>query len=100
MRVSDIYRTDLASVALRGLHWVAAITPLVGLGVKAPRALLDNAPLQDLLRRNVDFHGIERAIATGALRALAVTASSYTRGHAVTFFEGQDTLAGWTRAHQ
>jgi NTE family protein len=100
LRVGDIYRTDVASVALRGLHWVAAITPLAGLGIKAPRALLDNAPLQKMLRRNVDFHGIERAIAAGALHALAVTASSYTRGHAVTFFEGADTLTEWTRAHQ
>jgi NTE family protein len=100
LRVSDIYRTDIGSVALRGLHWMAAITPLAGLGIKAPRALLDNAPLRDLLRRNIDFHGIERAIASGALRALAVTASSYNRARAVTFFEGQDTLAGWTRARQ
>jgi NTE family protein len=100
LRVSDIYRTDIASVALRGLHWVAAITPLAGLGIKAPRALLDNAPLRDLLRRNIDFDGIERAIASGALRALAVTASSYSRARAVTFFEGQETLTEWTRARQ
>ena len=100
LRVSDIYRTDIASVALRGLHWVAAITPLAGLGIKAPRALLDNAPLRQLLQRNIDFHGIERAIASGALRALAVTASSYSRARAVTFYEGQDTLTEWTRARQ
>lgn len=100
LRASDIYRTDVASVALRGLHWVAAITPLAGLGIKAPRALLDNEPLRGLLRRNIDFHGIERAIASGALHALAVTASSYSRARAVTFFEGQDTLTEWTRARQ
>jgi NTE family protein len=100
LRVSDIYRTDIASVALRGLHWMAAITPLAGLGVKAPRALLDNAPLRELLQRNIDFHGIDRAIASGALHSLAVTASSYNRARAVTFFEGQDTLTGWTRARQ
>ena len=100
LRVSDIYRTDVASVALRGLHWVAAITPLAGLGIKTPRALLDNAPLRELLHRNIDFHGIERAIASGALHALAVTASSYNRARAVTFFEGQKTLTAWTRARQ
>ncbi|WP_088347100.1 MULTISPECIES: patatin-like phospholipase family protein [Rhodomicrobium] len=100
LRVSDIYRTDLASVALRGLHWVAAITPLAGLGIKPPRALLDNEPLRELLQRNIDFHGIERAIATGALRALAITASSYSQARAVTFFEGHESLAGWTRARQ
>lgn len=98
LRVSDIYRTDLASVALRGLHWVAAITPLAGLGIKAPRALLDNAPLRGLLERNIDFGGIQRAIASGALQALAVTASSYSRARAVTFVEGRGTLAEWTRA--
>ena len=87
-------------MALRGLHSVAAITPLAGLGVKAPRALLDNAPLRVLLERNVDFHGVERAIASGTLRALAVTASSYNRARAVTFFEGNDTLSEWTRVRQ
>ncbi len=98
LRVSDIYRTDLASVALRGLHWVAAITPLAGLGIKPPRALLDNTPLRGLLERHIDFDGIERAIASGALQTLAVTASSYSRARAVTFFEGRGTCAEWTRA--
>ena len=100
LRVSDVYRTDVASVALRGLHWVVAITPLAGLGIKAPRALFDNAPLRDLLRRHIDFDGIERSIASGALRALAITASSYSRARAVTFFEGHKALTGWTRARQ
>ncbi len=100
MHADEIYRTDLPTVALRGLQWVVTMTPLGELGVPAPQSLLDNAPLKNLLRRRIDFAGIEAAIGSGDLRALAVTASSYNRDIAVTFVQGAGDLESWSRARQ
>jgi len=62
--------------------------------------LLDNAPLAQLLRRHLDFPAIRRSIEAGALYALSVTASGYTSGQSVSFFQGVPGLAGWHRARR
>ena len=85
----DIYRTDFVSVSLTGLHWVLSLTPFASLGLPAPRALLDNAPLSQFLTDHTEFSRIADAINVGALKAVCVTASSYDRGQAVTFFQGE-----------
>src|SRR5699024_2736209 len=78
----------------RGLHWLAAMT-LGGLGVANPRSLLDNQPLGRLLERELDVEGIDQSIAAGLLEALLVTASGYTSGRAVTFFQAGEHIEGW-----
>lgn len=99
LHASDIYRTDPASISKTAAHWLAALT-LGGLGVANPRSLLENAPLGRLLRRELPIVQIEDAIAAGALRAVAVTASSYGTGRAVTFFQGREELKEWVRSRR
>jgi NTE family protein len=93
-RCHHIYRTGWLHNLGRGLHWLAAMT-LGGLGVANPRSLLDNRPLGRLLERELDIDGISRAVDDGLLRALMITASGYTSGRAVTFFEAEETIRGW-----
>jgi NTE family protein len=100
IEASEVYRTDLPAVALRGLQWVVTMTPLGELGFAAPRSLLDNAPLKTLLRRRIDFAGIGAALRSGDLRAIGVTASSYDRAIAVTFIQCTGHFEGWARARQ
>lgn len=100
LRTDDIYRTDFASISLRGLHWVVSMTPLAALGIPNPRSLLDNTPLRDLLQEHLAFERIGAGIQSGALRAVSVTASSYDRGRAVSFFEGSPEIAEWSRARR
>lgn len=62
---------------------------------KARRSLLDTTPLREFLCRVLEtpdgrLPGIEAKLASGELRALALTASSYTEGGTVTFCEGRD----------
>jgi len=71
-----------------------------GLGIANPRSFLDNAPLERLLMRELDLSLIEDAIAKDALRAIGITASSYSRGSAITFIEGNSEIAGWQRARR
>ena len=44
--------------------------------------------------------GARAAYQVGVLQALAVTASSYSSGHHVTFFEGADHLQPWLRSQR
>jgi len=93
-RCHHIYRTGWAHNLLTGLHWLASMT-LGGLGVANPKSLLDNAPLGELLARELDRGGIEQALENGHLRALMVTASGYATSRAVTFFQADDGIAEW-----
>lgn len=96
-RCHHIYRTGWRHNLARGLHWLAAMT-LGGLGVANPNSLLDNRPLAELLERELDVDGIDRAVASGRLRALMVTASGYSTARAVTFFQAAAGVEGWQGA--
>ena len=99
MRTADIYRVDAASVAAAGARWLAVLTTgwLTG---RAPRSLLDNAPLASLLKRHIDFPGIERSIESRALRALNITASGYDSGESINFFQAPPEVLPWQRSQR
>ena len=97
--VDHVYRSDVPSVIGTGSKWLGAML-LGGLGKNNPTSLLDNAPLAQLLRRHLDLPGIRRSIESGALYALSVTASGYTSGQSVSFFQGVPGLGGWQRARR
>jgi NTE family protein len=65
-----------------------------------PKALLDNSPLRQLLLELIPWHRLGDMMQSGALAALAVTASSYTTGLHVTFYESQDDIDPWTRSQR
>ncbi len=91
-----IYRTDALTVLGSGLRWALGLGS-GGLLDVAPRALLDNAPLREFLGRTLQLEGIDTAIAEGALRGVAVTASGYTRAGAVSFFQAAEGVEPWRR---
>lgn len=61
----------------------------------APIALMDNAPLHSLLSNHLDFSRINTAIEQDHLKALAITAMSYSTGESTTFFQGDDMRQPW-----
>lgn len=98
-RVHQVYRVDPLALLGSGLRWGSAL--LTGWAVRqTPRALLDNEPLRDLLQRALDFSAIDRAIAAGTLHALSVTASGYTSGESLAFFEAAPSVQPWRRAQR
>jgi NTE family protein len=60
-------------------------------------SLFDNAPLTHLLGRGLDFSRLADQIEAGNLHALSINATSYTSGHAVSFFQGTPSLRSWHR---
>ena len=94
-RCNHIYRTGWLHNMGTGLHWLASMT-LGGLGIANPKSLLDNCPLGQLLKAELDTGGIQRAIDNALLDAVMVTASGYATARAVTFFEGCDEISEWS----
>lgn len=92
----DVYRTDLPIIMAHGLRWLLFLT-FGGLGIANPRSFLDNEPLQKLVMKQVNLSLIGKAIDSGALRAIGITASSYTRGSAITFIQAGRDIHGWRR---
>ena len=94
MRCEHIYRTDAWHVVRSGAKWLAA---MMLISRHNPISLLDNAPLAQMLEKNLDFQRIQGHIDAGALYAVCVTASGYTTGQSVSFFQGGSGLEGWER---
>ena len=68
------------------------------------RSLVDASPLQTLLEQVLKpvsgvMAGIHENLLEGRLRAVAITASNYSTGQAVTWVQGIN-LVPWTRAHR
>ena len=99
VQVTDVYRADLASVSLHGVRWLTSV--LIGAGgPKRAAAMLDNSPLGTVLRGDLELTRIAQQIRDGALRALAINATSYTTGQAVTFFQGSAAILPWQRTRR
>ena len=99
LHVQDVYRVDPAALLGSGMRWGSAL--FTGWMVRqTPRALLDNAPLQDLLGRVLDLAAIDPAIKRGDLHAVSVTASGYSTGESLAFFQGSIDILPWRRAQR
>ena len=101
MHAEQVYRADSLSMLRSGATWMTLLS-LGWLVAKwrrvKPRSLLDNSPLHELLPRLVPLARLPGLVRKGHLRALAVTASSYSSGDHITFFEGDKQLLPWLRS--
>lgn len=97
--VDRVYRADALALLATGARWGAALTS--GWMIRqTPRSLLDNAPLRDLLARVIDFDAIDRSIASGRLHAVSVSASGYSSGESLAFFQAVPEVLPWQRAQR
>jgi len=69
-------------------------------GSPGGRGVLDTRGLRGFLTEAIDFGGIERNIASGRLRAIGLTATSYSSGQTVTFLEGGEEVPVWHRSNR
>ena len=65
---------------------------------KSARSLLNNAPLRDMLNMVVDFKRIDANIIRGYLSAVSITASSYSNGDSISFYQSEESISPWFRA--
>lgn len=99
----QVYRADSLGMVRSGAKWMSILAfgwLLRKWRTKAPSSLLDNAPLSRLLSRMLSFPRLDAALMDGKLHALAVTASSYTAGQHVTFFQSEADIQPWMRTQR
>lgn len=102
LTVDQVYKAGYRDVASSILRLIASLFHR-GIGLRKPLALLDSAPLGELLSRSINFKNLERRLEGGLLDAVGVTASSYDSGESVTFYQSDldgDTLPPWRRSRR
>ncbi|PFH08268.1 NTE family protein [Collimonas sp. PA-H2] len=101
--VEQVYRADSLGVLRSGARWLSLLSfgwLLRKWHAHPPNSLLDNTPLITLLHRLLDLDRLDKALADGSLDALAITASSYSGGQHITFYQSAIEIQGWTRSQR
>lgn len=100
LHTDDIYYADAGRLMRTGLRWLT----MMGLGWLrpgwsgySPHSLLDNQPLARLLSKVLNFERLNSNLKRGHLCALAITATSYTTGDHLTFYQASRAIKPWTR---
>lgn len=94
----QIYRLDSTGIMGSASNWIMAM--VTNRPSETPVSLLNNSPLEQLLSRVIKFDRIQRHIDAGLLEAVAITASSYTSGESVSFFQGNPAIEDWQGPHR
>lgn len=101
LEVEQVFRADSIGVIRSGARWLSLLSfgwLLRKWHAQPPNSLLDNSPLAGLLHKMLDLPRLDSVIEHGVLQALAVSASSYTAGRHVIFYQSAKTIAPWSRA--
>lgn len=94
----QVYKMDSNGVIGNASSWVFSF--LRNRRRDTPTSLLDNLPLESLLAKVIKFERVERSIQSGHLEALAITASGYTSGESVSFYQGIASMKNWEHPHR
>jgi NTE family protein len=103
VHTEHVYRSDVASVFGSGARWLSALSAGWMMARKhryKPKSLLNNEPLRGLMARAVDVPRISRMMREGHIRALAISAFSYSAGQHVTFYQAGFDAPAWTRSQR
>ena len=96
--VDQVLKADALSMLRSGLHWGTSLIS-GGLLLPPPPAMFDNSPLRALLKHHIRWEHLRTSLRRGALKALALCATSYSSAASVAFFQGNPGLTDWER-HQ
>ncbi|MGB5131674.1 MAG: patatin-like phospholipase family protein, partial [Steroidobacteraceae bacterium] len=96
-RIDQVFKSGALDMLRSGLHLLLALVT-GGWLLAVPKSLFDNSPLRSLLAREIDFARLSHAISTGALEAIAVTATGLGGGESVTFVQTARPFEPWNRA--
>ncbi|HZE90663.1 MAG TPA: patatin-like phospholipase family protein [Rhizobacter sp.] len=102
-RAEQVYRSDSIGVIRTGARWLTMMSMgwvIARFRRSRPRSLLDNSPLHALLTHMVKVRRLHRLMRAGHLQAFAVTASSYSSGIHVTFYDAVQEFVPWLRSQR
>jgi NTE family protein len=99
----QVYRADAIGVLRSGAQWLSMLSlgwVLARWRRARPKSLLDNAPLASLLAQLVPLERLPQMLSARHVQALAVSASSYSSGEHLTFFESAAPDPGYVRTQR
>lgn len=100
LTTDKVFKSNFTTLTLSAMRWLW----MLGTGGVTPgfevRGLLDTEPLYRYLDAAIDINGIDANIASGRLRALALSATSYSTGGTITFVQGEPGIPMWERARR
>ena len=98
-QVEQVYHSDVLGMLRSGARWISLLSLgwLITHKRLRPKSLLDNAPLSALLHQRLPLDRLPALLAQGHLHALAITASSYSTGEHVTFYDSCSAVTPWVR---
>ncbi|GGA89141.1 patatin [Neiella marina] len=94
---AKVYHSDLRGICRQLL---LNLLPVKTAQPDQALAVLNNAPLKQLLTSLLDLSRIERNIDRGFLKAVSVSASSYATGNSVCFFQAEPEIGDWYRVRR
>jgi NTE family protein len=95
IHIDNVFRVDLRDLASRTVRWGGRLLAGGTHPVEPARSMVDTAPLRELLYRLLgsnggEIPGIAASLRAGWLRAVALTASSYTTGQTMTWVQTRE----------
>lgn len=97
MTSDKVFYSNVGSLGKIGFQWMRTLS-MGGIAGSAPgQALLDTAPLHQLVRDNLAEVKIQNNLDKGVFKALAITALDYQSSVAVTFVQGRKDLPDWKK---
>jgi NTE family protein len=100
LQTSDVYRTDIKSMAPVAGKWLKDLGLGAVLGGGHAQSLLDASPLHAFLNKHLKPEGIQKNINSGNLRALCITATNYNSGKTFLFIQGEDSVPLWMKSRR
>ena len=102
-RSEQVYHSDSLGIIRSGAQWLTLFSlgwALARWRRARPRSLLDNDPLRELLPDMFKIDRLPKLMEEGHLHAVAISASSYTTGEHVTFYDCAEPVASWDRSQR
>ena len=104
IRIDDVFKVELRDLASRSVRWGGRLLSGGKHLLPPARSLVNTSPLRGLLERMFGAEegqilGIARNLQAGWLRAVALTASSYSTGQSVTWVQTREDcgIETWER---
>ena len=101
LEMKDVIKGDAVSLSGIAFRW---LRDLIFGGMLPERVasnfLLDATPLHSLIKNETDFAAIHRHIQEGRLSAFSVSATNYSTGSEIVFFDGNEKLKTWSRSNR
>ncbi len=97
--INQVFRGDMRGIFSTLFKWLK-VRLFGGADNVNPLYLLDRSPLRKLLNKYLDFSDIQKCIDNQHIHALSITASGYSSGQSVTFYQADHKIEGWVRSRR